>query len=103
MPSIPEHKPESPESTGTGTAAIDEKTTQLADTGVLPLISASFWTLSLGKWLANTRLLTTLAFQKTKPCSDRSLHVNGVLTDRLFPKMGECREVLGRTAPPSKL
>ena len=59
MPSIPEHKPESPESTGTGTAAIDEKTTQLADTGVLPLISASFWTLSLGKWLANTRLFVS--------------------------------------------
>jgi len=34
--------------------------------------------LSLGKWLANTRLFTTLAFQKPKPCSDRSLHANGV-------------------------
>ena len=32
----------------------------LADTGVLPLISASFWTSSLGKWLVNTRLFTTL-------------------------------------------
>ena len=50
----------------------------LADTGVLPLISASFWTSSLGKWLANTRLFTTLAFQKPKPCSDRSFHANGV-------------------------
>ena len=34
--------------------------------------------LSLGKWLANTRLFTTLAFQKPKPCSDGSLHANGV-------------------------
>jgi len=50
----------------------------LADTGVLPLISASFWTSSLGKWLANTRHSTALAFRKPKPCSDRSLHANGV-------------------------
>ena len=50
----------------------------LAYTGVLPLISASFWTSSLGKWLANTRHSTTLAFRKPKPCSDRSLHANGV-------------------------
>jgi hypothetical protein len=42
----------------------------LADTGVLPLISASFWTSSLEKWLANTRHSTTLAFRKPKPCSD---------------------------------
>ena len=38
-----------------------------ADTGVHYLTSASSWTSSLGKWLANTR-----------PCSDRSLHANGV-------------------------
>jgi hypothetical protein len=50
----------------------------LAYTGVLPLISASFWTSSLGKWLANTRHSTTLAFRKPKPCSDRSFHANGV-------------------------
>ena len=50
----------------------------LAYTGVLPLISASFWTSSLGKWLANTRHSTTLAFRKPKPCSGRSLHANGV-------------------------
>ena len=50
----------------------------LADTGVLPLISASFWTSLLGKWLANTRHSITLAFRKPKPCSDRSLHANGV-------------------------
>ena len=50
----------------------------LADTGVLPLTSASFWTSSLGRWLANTRHSTTLAFRKLKPCSDRSLHANGV-------------------------
>jgi hypothetical protein len=50
----------------------------LADTGVLPLTSASSWTSSLGKWLANTRHSTTLAFRKPKPCSDRSLHADGV-------------------------
>ena len=50
----------------------------LADTGVLPLISASFWTSSLGKWLANTRHFTTSAFRKPKPCSDRSFHANVV-------------------------
>ena len=50
----------------------------LADTGMLPLISVSIWTSSLGKWLANTRLFITLAFQKPMPCSDRSLHANGV-------------------------
>jgi hypothetical protein len=47
-------------------------------TGVLPLTSASFWTSSLGNWLANTRHSTTLAFRKPKPCSDRSLHADGV-------------------------
>jgi len=34
----------------------------LADTGVLPLTSASFLTFSVGKLLANSRLSTTLAF-----------------------------------------
>jgi hypothetical protein len=49
----------------------------LADTGVLPLTSASSWTSSLGKWLANTRHTKTWAFRKPKPCSDRSLHADG--------------------------
>ena len=45
----------------------------LAYTGVLPLTSASFWTSSLGKWLANKRHPITLAFRKPKPCSGRKL------------------------------
>jgi len=43
--------------------------------------------------LPDVKLLSAKKKKKKKPC-----------TDRLFPKMGECREVLGGgPAPPSKL
>ena len=42
------------------------KNTTRKDTGVLPLISASFWTSSLGKWLANTRLFYNIGFSEAK-------------------------------------
>ena len=44
----------------------------LVDTGMLPLTSATSWTSSLGKWLANTRHPKTFAFQKPKPCSEEA-------------------------------
>jgi len=50
-------------STATGAVFLPQS---LADTGVLPLILASFWTLSLGRWLANTRHSKNIGFSEAK-------------------------------------
>ena len=50
-------------STATGVVFLPQS---LADTGVLPLISVSYWTSSLGKWLATHTAFYNIGFSEAK-------------------------------------